>query len=109
MKEVLPQTPFQNFLSLTLMRLTERMVEEIVSDMVERLILKKLIRLKVSREELFSRIKEIFIADLKVEDELNEEVKRLLAAHPEELKGVDYQRMFDLIKKRLIRERGLII
>ena len=91
------------------MRLTPRQVEEICSDMVERLISKRLVRLKCTPEELKERIKEIFVADLKVEDELNEEVKRLLESQPQALKGVDYQKMFEMIKKRLIRERGLII
>lgn len=91
------------------MRLMPRQVEEICSDMVDRLISKRLVRLKCTAEELKERIKEIFVADLKVEDELNEEVKRLLESQPQALKGVDYQKMFEMIKKRLVRERGLII
>ena len=91
------------------MRLMPKQVEKICSDMVERLISKRLVRLKCTPEELKEWIKDIFIADLKVEDELNEEVKRLLETQPQALKGVDYQKMFEMIKKRLIRERGLII
>ena len=49
--------------------------------------------------------------DLKVEDELNEEVRKLLEAHSAEISksNVEYHNMFNLVKRKLIRERGLIL
>lgn len=91
------------------MRLTGQMVEELSTAIAEALTSKGVMELRCPPEELRSGIVEVIIADLKVEDQLNDEVKRLLEAHPKELKGVDYQKMFKLIKERLIKERGLII
>jgi hypothetical protein len=50
-------------------------------------------------------------ADLMVEDRLNREVDDILRAHQSEIQheSVDYRRMFQLIKNKLARERGLIL
>jgi hypothetical protein len=46
-----------------------------------------------------------------VEDRLNEEVKELLRAHTAEIErgNIDYARMFTMVKRQLVRERGLIL
>ncbi|MBI3604120.1 MAG: DUF507 family protein [Nitrospirae bacterium] len=49
--------------------------------------------------------------ELMVEDRLNVEVRGLLKAYEAEIeKGhVDYQKMFVMIKQKLVRERGVIL
>ena len=49
--------------------------------------------------------------ELQVEDRLHAEVKTLMKAYEQEIdKGnVDYQKMFNLIKNKLIKDRGMII
>ena len=49
--------------------------------------------------------------NLMVEDRLNREVDDILRAHQNEMQHetVDYRRMFQLIKNKLARERGLIL
>jgi hypothetical protein len=51
------------------------------------------------------------LEDLMVEDRLNEEVRQILAEHADEVqrRGVEYHRMFNLIKAKLIKERNLIL
>jgi hypothetical protein len=46
-----------------------------------------------------------------VEDRLNEEVKDLLPAHTydNERGNIDYARMFTMVKRKLVQERGLIL
>ncbi len=91
------------------MRLSIKQVAEVTARIVSRLFSRGLVKTQVASEALAARVKEIIIAELKVEDDLNEEVKRLLESRPEELKKVDYQKMFELVKKRLAKERGLIL
>jgi hypothetical protein len=45
------------------------------------------------------------------EDKLNDEVKKLLAAHEDEIaKGhMDYRKVFDLTKQKLAKERGIVL
>jgi hypothetical protein len=46
-----------------------------------------------------------------VEDRLNEEVREFLKGHASEIeKGrLDYRRLFDLTKQKLVKERNLVL
>ena len=62
-------------------------------------------------EKLQTIINGIIIEDLMVEDRLNEEVKTLLDSKTEEYERsmMDYGRVFQMVKSKLVRERGLIL
>ncbi|MBI5177745.1 MAG: DUF507 family protein [Nitrospinae bacterium] len=49
--------------------------------------------------------------DLSVEDRLNDEVKAILAEKEETLdeNNINYRKMFQMVKNKLARERGLIL
>jgi uncharacterized protein len=49
--------------------------------------------------------------ELSVEDRLNSEVRQLLKAYEHQIEAgqVDYQKMFTMIKQKLVRERGIIL
>ena len=49
--------------------------------------------------------------DLQVEDRLNAEVDEILKSLEREMERgkADYKTMFDLVKKKLARERGLVL
>jgi hypothetical protein len=69
------------------------------------------IRMLGEREKVEELIREVITGDLQVEDRLNDEVKDLLRAFSNEFnKGeADYQKMFTLVKRKLVQERGLIL
>lgn len=56
-------------------------------------------------------INEIITEDLMVEDRLNEEIKLLLEARTDEYERemMDYGRVFQMVKQKLVRERNLIL
>ena len=64
-----------------------------------------------SEEETQELLKQAMTEDLMVEDRLNREVDDILRAHQSEIEreSVDYRRMFQLIKNKLAKERGLIL
>ena len=64
-----------------------------------------------SEDEVAECIRGAVIGDLQVEDELNREVDEILKAHQSEIlkESVDYRRMFQLIKNKLVRERNLVL
>ena len=72
---------------------------------------RKAIRLIVPEGEAFAMVEKAITEDLMVEDRLNEEVKDILKQHEREIEQgrADYKTMFDLIKKKLVRERGLVL
>jgi len=92
------------------MRLKKEFIEKISKKIIDALISKDIIIWEGSREKLESIISDIIIDDLMVEDHLNEEVKLLLDSRTEEYERsmMDYGRVFQLVKSKLARERGLI-
>jgi len=92
------------------MRLKKEFVEKISKKTIDSLINKDLIVWEGSRDKLESIVTAIIIDDLMVEDHLNEEVKQLLDSRTEEYERsmMDYGRVFQLVKSKLARERGLI-
>ena len=92
------------------MRLKKEFVEKISKKTIDSLIKKDLIVWEGSRDKLESIVTAIIIDDLMVEDYLNEEVKQLLDSRTEEYERsmMDYGRVFQLVKSKLARERGLI-
>lgn len=49
--------------------------------------------------------------ELQVEDRLNAEIRGLMKAYEAEIEQgrVDYQKMFTMIKAKLVRDRGLVL
>ena len=92
------------------MRLKTKFVEKISKKIIDSLIRKDLIIWEGSRDKLESIINNIIIDDLMVEDHLNDEVKELLDSRTDEYERsmMDYGRVFQLVKSKLARERGLI-
>ena len=92
------------------MRLKKKFVEKISKKIIDSLVRKDLIIWEDSRDKLESIINDIIIDDLMVEDHLNDEVKQLLDSRTEEYERsmMDYGRVFQLVKSKLARERGLI-
>ena len=92
------------------MRLKKEFVEKISNKIVQSLTDKDLIIWEDKTEKLEMIINNLIIDDLMVEDRLNDEVKQLLEARTEEYERsmMDYGRVFQLVKSKLARERGLI-
>ena len=92
------------------MRLKKEFIEKISKKIINTLISKDLIIWEGTLDKLESIINNIIIDDLMVEDHLNEEVKQLLDSRTEEYERsmMDYGRVFQLVKSKLARERGLI-
>ena len=92
------------------MRLKKEFIEKISKKIIASLLSKNLIVWESSHDKLESIITEIIVDDLMVEDHLNEEVKELLDSRTDEYERsmMDYGRVFQLVKSKLARERGLI-
>ena len=93
------------------MRITKEFVETLSKRAVRSLIDKDLIIWEETVDKLETIVAGIIIEDLMVEDRLNEEVKTLLESKTEEYERsmMDYGRVFQMVKSKLVRERGLIL
>ena len=93
------------------MRVQKEFIETISKKIVRSLIDKDLIIWEETTQKLETIISGIITEDLMVEDLLNEEVKTLLESKTEEYERsmMDYGRVFQMVKSKLVRERGLIL
>ena len=93
------------------MRVNKEFVEILSKKIVKSLVEKDLIIWEEAPKKLETIISGIIIEDLMVEDLLNEEVKTLLESKTEEYERsmMDYGRVFQMVKSKLVRERGLIL
>ncbi len=83
-----------------------------LSDFLSKMIVDKNLLLKqAKREDISLAIYAIIAEDMKLEDRLNEEVKDIMERYDSELKSgkLDYNKLFNMIKQQLIKERKLII
>ena len=93
------------------MRITKELIDTLSNRIVLSLMKKDMIIWEETPEKLESIIVAIITEDLMVEDLLNEEVKTLLESKTEEYERsmMDYGRVFQMVKSKLVRERGLIL
>ena len=93
------------------MRITKELIDTLSNRIVSSLIDKDMIIWEETPDKLESIIVAIITEDLMVEDLLNEEVKTLLESKTEEYERsmMDYGRVFQMVKSKLVRERGLIL
>jgi hypothetical protein len=93
------------------MRIPKEWVAIISKEIVEGLLKKQLIELKESKKRAIEVFEELMIDELMVEDRLNDEVRGILKQYETEIEKerMDFRTLFDLTKKKLVRERNIIL
>jgi len=91
------------------MKLKQEMVDYLGKRVVDSLIEKKLLEVDTDDRHLKEVIAGTIAEDLRVEDNLNAEVKDVLDSMGDDLDNIDYRKMFQMVKNRYARERGLIL
>lgn len=93
------------------MRLRREMIDYLSGVLAKDLAEKGFVEIESSEAEFAALIARVITEDLAVEDKLDDEVKEILRAHEKEIdqKNINYAQMFNLIKRKLVRERGLIL
>lgn len=93
------------------MKLPKEQVEKISKLILERLKDRDLIVLKAGEEKVLERMTEAVLKDMRAEDELDREVEEILKSHSGTIDSgkVDYRKMFNMIKSKLARERGIVL
>ncbi len=93
------------------MRLTREMVKYMAQGIVASLEAKELVKLLKPADSVAQKIEALILEDAAAEDRLDAEVKKLLASHEAEISkgGMDYRKLFDMTKKKLAQERGIVL
>ncbi|MFY9268967.1 MAG: DUF507 family protein [Candidatus Manganitrophaceae bacterium] len=93
------------------MKLSKERVASLATAIVDTLLKEGLIAISSKKESLIGKIESTILDDLQIEDRLNIEIREMLKGYEREIeKGeVDYQKMFQMVKKQLVRDRNLIL
>jgi hypothetical protein len=86
-------------------------VAHLAESLASRLSSEGYFELASTRHGLAQELERVITEELQVEDRLNVEVRQLMKAYEQDIErgGVDYQKMFTMIKSKLVKERGLIL
>ena len=93
------------------MRLSKERIATLSKSLADVLLAEKIITYSPKKELLVSKIESVLFEDMQVEDRLNAEVKELMRKYEREIdKGeVDPQKMFQMIKKQLVKDRNITL
>jgi hypothetical protein len=93
------------------MRIQKELIDRIANKVASALIQGDFLIWEDRPEKLEAIVNDLITEDLMVEDQLNEEVRLLIESRTKEYERdmMDYGRVFQMVKTKLARERGLIL
>ncbi|MDH4098611.1 MAG: DUF507 family protein [Nitrospira sp.] len=93
------------------MRLSKERVRHIAESMAGRLQQEGYLDLTGDLNAFIDALNRAMTEELSLEDRLNAEVRQMLKVYEQQIEQgqVDYQKMFQMVKQKLVRERGLIL
>lgn len=96
---------------VTQMRVTKHRIRLLATAVVDRLRGQRLLDISGSKDRLVETLDRAITHELSLEDRLHEEIRRLLQQYDAEFQSgrADYDRMFTMVKNRLVNERELIL
>ena len=93
------------------MRIPKSWVPIIAKKIIDNLIAKELVTPKIPLDKLLEIAEGLMMEELMVEDRLSDEVRLLLKKHESEIERgrMDYRALFELTKKKLVKERNIVL
>lgn len=93
------------------MRIPKNWVPVIAREISDELLKRNMIELQVPKEKLAELLHDLILEELMIEDKLNDEVREMLKKFDAEIeKGrLDYRKVFELTKQKLVKERNLVL
>ena len=93
------------------MRLNPVRIHQMAATVVERLEARGLFQIQGKPDQVVQQLETAITTELQVEDRLNADVREILKQFEREFSEgrADYQKMFSMVKQKLIKERGLVL
>ena len=93
------------------MKLSKERISLMAESLASRLHDEGHLELLGDKKTLAKALDQVITQELQVEDRLNAEIRELMKTYEAEIQrgGVDYQKMFTIIKNRLVKDRGLLL
>jgi hypothetical protein len=93
------------------MRIPKSWVPHIAKRITENITAKDFVQPKVPPDKFIPLVEEIVLEELSIEDRLNDEVRQILKKYESEIERgrMDYRKLFEMTKQKLVRERNLVL
>jgi len=93
------------------MRLNKIRVHHMAVSVIERLQSSGYLQIQGKPEVVIQQLESAILSELQVEDRLNADVREMLKQFEREFAEgrADYQKMFTMVKQKLIKQRGVIL
>lgn len=93
------------------MRLRRDMIHYLAQTIVRDLIDKGFMQALGEHARVEALVRDVITEELQIEDRLNDEVKELLRSFSNEFSRgeADYHKIFTMVKRKLVQDRGLIL
>ena len=93
------------------MKIPEKIIERLCQRILQNLKDKHLIQIKVPESQVLARMIKAMQDDLKKDAELDAEIRKMMEKFQDQIdRGeVDEQKMYQMIKKQLIKERNIVL
>ena len=93
------------------LRLSRERISRLAHSLVEGLLKGGVLTYSGKREALIGKLEAIIHQEMAVEEKLDAEVKEILKSHGREIEkgNVDYQKMFQMVKNQLVKDRGIVL
>lgn len=93
------------------MRLPKEMIKHIADTIAVNLESKGFVKYETPKSSIATKIAEVITTNMVAEDNLNRDVEKLLAAHEDEIAQgqMDYRKVFEMTKKKLAKDRGIVL
>lgn len=94
-----------------MMHMTKERIRSISHSVLAQLKEQQLFDVTGSKEKLVDALEKAITDELSAEDRLNTEVRGMLKQYDTEFDSgrADYQKMFMLVKNKLVKERGIVL
>lgn len=93
------------------MKLKKERIAILSRNIVEGLIERGSIAPEIPKADLIGRIENTITEEMSIEDKLNEEVREIMKTYSKQIEqgSINYNKMFQMIKNKLVQERGIIL
>jgi hypothetical protein len=93
------------------MRYNATRIHQMAATVVARLTTQGLLKIQGKEEPVVQHVESAITTELQVEDRLNADVREMLKQFDQEFAAgrADYQKMFSMVKKKLIKERDIVL
>lgn len=93
------------------MRIPKTWVSLLSKKIADNITSKGLVKPTVQMDKFLFNVEEIITEELMVEDRLNDEIRGILKQHESDIERgrMDYRKLFDMTKHKLVKERNLVL